>query len=187
MAIIGYPCNSTIETGPLPDPGHIFTGFARFWQFNSRRVPDSHAPYPIMATNTWALRPTAHTRAIPGSCSKLSTAIAFFQIRLTLCPSLSYTHNQPNRSHTQPHSAQQLRQTDHERQHHQTRRKAVLPRHKGLADRRGRVLRTRQPLVHREQEQWRKAGDFCSGKEGGCDAQVTRHSPEAILHALTCV
>ena len=49
MAIIGYPSNPTTETALerhligqrrlLPDPGHIFTGCARFWLFNSPRVP----------------------------------------------------------------------------------------------------------------------------------------------------
>ena len=90
VAIIGYPSNSTAETAPgrhligqrrpLPDPGNILTGCARFWLFNSRRVPDSHALYPITATNTRAHRPTAHTRTIPGSCSQLSTTTASFQI-----------------------------------------------------------------------------------------------------------
>ena len=119
MAIIGYPSNSRTETAPgrhlidqrrlLRGPGHIFTGCARFWLFNSRRVPDYHAPYPIMASNTRALRPTAHTRAIPGPCSQLSTTMAFFQIdsiqgsRLLVPLLLSLSHTQPtNRSHTQP-------------------------------------------------------------------------------------
>ena len=124
MAIIGYPSNSTTETAPgrplngqrrpLPDRGFIFTGCARFWLLNSRRVPDSYAPYPIMATNTRALRPTAHTRAIPGSCSQLSsccqlsTATAFFQIgslqgsRLLVSLPLSLTHTQPTKQ--KPHS-----------------------------------------------------------------------------------
>ena len=118
MAIIGYPSNSTTETAPgchltgqrwpLPGRGHFFTGCARFRLFNSRRVPDSHAPYAIMATNT----PSAHTRAIPGSCSQLSTATAFFQIdslqgsRLLVSIPLSLTHTQPTKQ--KPHSAQQF-------------------------------------------------------------------------------
>ena len=129
---VGYPSNSTTKTAPgrhligqrrpLPDRGHIFTECARFWLFNSRRVPDPHIPYPMMATNTRALRPTVHTRAIPGSCSQLSTcfqlstATAFFQVEtlfkahacLSLSLSHTHTHEQPNKSHTQPHSAQQL-------------------------------------------------------------------------------
>ena len=127
VAIIGCTSNSTTETAPgrhligqqrwpLPDPGHFFTWCARLWLFNSRRVPDSHAPYSITATNTWALRPTAHTRANPGSCSQLSTATASFQIDslqgsrllISLPLSLSHTHNQLNKSHTQPHSAHRL-------------------------------------------------------------------------------
>ena len=62
-----------------------------------------------MATNTRALRSTAHTRAIPVSCSQLSTATAFFQIDslqgshllVSLSPSLS--HTQPTKQ--KPHSA----------------------------------------------------------------------------------
>ena len=114
VAIIGYPSNSTTETAPgrhligqrrpLPDRGHIFTGCTRFWLFDSRRVPDSHAPYPIMATNTRVLRPTAHRRAIPGSCSPLSTAMAFFQIdalfkaHACLSPSLSLSNKHNNQT-----------------------------------------------------------------------------------------
>ena len=62
---VQYPSSSKTETAPgrhligqrrpLSYRGHIFTACARFWIFNSRRIPDSHAPYPITATNTRAL------------------------------------------------------------------------------------------------------------------------------------
>ena len=191
VAIIGYPSNSTTVTAPgrhligqrrpLPDPGHSFTGCARYWLFNSRRIPDYHAPYPIMARNTRTLRPTAHTRAIPGSCSQLSTcfqlstATAFFQIdslqgsRLLVSLPLSLTHNQPNRSHTQHSSCDRTTMSDSTTK--LATKKAVLPRHKGLADRRaGRVLGTRQPLVHREQEQWRKQTTRLTSAQGKKEA-----------------
>ena len=99
-----------------------------------------------------------------------------------LSSSLSLTHTTTKQK---PHSAQQLRQTDHERQHHQTRRKAVLPRHKGLADRRGRVLRTRQLLVYREQEHWRKAEDLLLLR-GGRRLGGTTRLPLLLVVLLYC-
>ena len=136
-----HTSNSTTRTSPerhligqrrpLPDRGHIFTGCARFWLLNSRRVPDSHALYPIMAINARAFRPTAHTRAIPGSCSQLTTCsqlsktTAFFQIvdslqgsRLLVSLPLSLTHTQPANqtdatlSHTQHSSCDRPTMSD---------------------------------------------------------------------------
>ena len=190
MAIIGYPSNSRTETAPgrhligqrrlLRGPGHIFTGCARFWLFNSRRVPDYHAPYPIMASNTRALRPTAHTRAIPGPCSQLSTTMAFFQIdsiqgsRLLVPLLLSLSHTQPtNRSHTQPRTRDH-RSCDRPTMSDRTTKlteKQCYPDTKALRTAVGEFFaHDSRSFTASKNSRGKQKTYFRSGKEGGCEA-----------------
>ena len=72
MAKNGYPFTSVTEMAPgrhligqnplLPDDGHKPAGYTRFWLFDLQRGTRKYRPYPKMATNTRALRPTDHIR-----------------------------------------------------------------------------------------------------------------------------